>query len=311
MTSNNDQANLELFHTWLRKNLSEATTNTYYRATKGALKLDSDNPIASLLRPGLSRQTRNTYQAALRQWALFTEDAELLDKLNSKELLRAFKDDLKNEHQKAPHEVQPFSPEEEARLLKVLGIWQEDATRPQWQWPAISMMFNLGLRAGVDLMALSRADVEAALRSKVELVIATKGAKNRRLPAVLILAEMQALLEADRPWEVVADLIVAPSKLQSPRKLQNAYELLRLCIKQLAREAEIPENELHTHRFRHNAAQRLFAITKDMKMVQEFLGHNSMNTTMGYLKKNRTEEIGSILLAARPAATPAATKEDE
>jgi integrase len=158
------------------------------------------------------------------------------------------------------------------------------------------MLFSLGLRAGVDLAWLARKDVDAALRNGVELVIVTKGSKERAVPAVLVLEELRFLASLEQPWEILADLIVTDT--DSERKVANAYERLRLCVKKLADEVGIPTKEMHTHRFRHNAAQRLYAATKDIKKVQEFLGHNDPKTTMRYLNKNRTEEIGQDLLAA-------------
>jgi integrase len=292
------ERDFQKFRAHLRKSVGESSATTYLRVVELALSKFPDDPMKLMLQRHLSNATRHTYQAALRHWADFAEDKALGERLRSKELRRTMKDNRRAEHAKRDrHVVRPFSPEEERRIYTTLQRWREDADRPVWQWPAMSMMFMLGLRAGVDLAYLARRDVEAALRSGIELVIVTKGAKERAVPAILVLDELRTLYELEG-WEILADLIVSGRAPDSPRKVANAYEHLRLCVKKLADEVGIPPEEMHPHRFRHSAANRLYEATKDVKKVQEFLGHESLNTTLGYLKKNRTAEIGHDLLTA-------------
>lgn len=290
---------LEPFRKWLRKRIGEGSTATYLRAVESALTQFPNDPLKFVLQKHLSYSTRHTYLAALRSWAEYAEDEDLQTRLHAPELRRVFRDSRREEHRSRDrHDVQPFSPEEEKRIYDVLKRWREDDELPAWQWPAVSMMFSLGLRAGADLAGLTHRDVDAALRSGVELVIVTKGNKERAVPAVLVLEELRALSELSQPWEILADLIVTDRSDGSSRKVTNAYERLRLCVKKLADDVGIPQREMHTHRFRHSAANRLYEVTKDIKKVQEFLGHNDAKTTMGYLKKHRTEAIGEDLLAA-------------
>lgn len=290
---------LDTFQKHLRKLLGEGTVRTYYRIVVAALSQFPTDPMKLLAQKHLAYSSRHTYQAALCCWAKFMKDDELLARLKSPELKRAFKDSRRDEHQtRDHHSVQPFSREEERRIYAALQKWKQDYLLPVWQWPAVSMMFSLGLRAGADLVWLAHRDVDSALRSGVELVIVTKGSKERTLPAILVLEELQWLADLEQSWETLADLIVTDRAPTSKYKVQNAYERLRLCVKKLAEETDIPAQDMHTHRFRHNAAQRLYAATKDIKKVQAFLGHNNINTTLGYLKKDETAEIGTDLLAA-------------
>lgn len=288
---------IDKFRKYLRENLSEGSTATYARAVGSALEKFPKDVVKFLLQSHLSNASRHTYWSALCHWATFIKDEELTKRLKSKELKRNFKDSLRSEHQQhEKHIVQPFSHEEEQRIFAVLQRWKRDTTLPAWQWPAISMMFSLGLRAGVDLAWLAHKDVESALKSKVNLVIVTKGSKERTVPAVLVLEELETLDEIEQKWDILADLISNGD--DTTHRVRNAYERIRVCVKHLAKEAKIPPEELHTHRFRHNAAQRLYAETKDLIMVQKFLGHESSDTTQGYLKKDQTKETGDRLLAA-------------
>jgi integrase len=291
-------ADLKKFREHLRKSVGESSATTYVRIVELALTKFADDPMKLMLQKHLSNATRHTYQAALRHWADFIEDKDLGERLRSGELRQAMKSNRRTEHAKRDrHVVRPFSPNEERRIYATLQRWREDESLPVWQWPAMSMMFLLGLRAGVDLAYLAKRDVEAALRSGVELIIVTKGSKERAVPAILVLDELRTLYNLEQEWEILADLIVSDRAPDSPRKVANAYEHLRLCVKRLGDEVGIPPEEMHPHRFRHSAANRLYEATKDVKKVQEFLGHESMNTTLGYLKKDRTAEIGNDLLA--------------
>lgn|GEM_PF-3977971 len=290
---------LKEFHEHLRTDVSEGAAATYVRIVSLALSKFPGDPMRLLAQKHLSSSTKHSYHSALRHWAQFTNDDDLLKRLKSPELKRTFKDSRREEHRsKDRHIVQPFSPDEEKRIYAALKKWREDESLPVWQWPAVSMMFMLGLRAGVDLAYLAHRDVDAAIRDGVELTIVTKGAKERSVPAILVMDELRTLAELEQPWGILADLIVSDRAPDSPRKVANAYETLRLCVKKLAEEVGIPPGDMHTHRFRHNAANRLYEATKDVVKVQNFLGHEKSVTTMGYLKKNRTQAIGEDLIAA-------------
>lgn len=57
------------------------------------------------------------------------------------------------------------------------------------------------------------------------------------------------------------------------------------------------------HQLRHRAATRLLQLTKDVRLVQQFLGHASLNTTAIYLEVTPEQAHGDVsLLAAELAA---------
>jgi integrase/recombinase XerD len=279
------------FEVFCEEQLSAASSRTYIRAVRYALKHYPADPSKLLLKKQLTKSSRHTYGAALRRWATFTKDEELQNILKSPEMQRSMK-----------HDVQPFNEEEEKAIYAVLHDWKHDRTLPEWQWPAISMMFNLGLRAGADLAWLAKKDIEAAIKSGTSLIIVTKGSKERELPAAVVMEEMKCLLAIDEEWEILADLIVSiKSREDKFSRVKNAYERIRRCIKSLAEDAGIDPSEVHTHRLRHNFAQRVYSETGDILMVQRVLGHNNQNTTQGYLKKNTTIDVGERLVAKKKA----------
>jgi site-specific recombinase XerC len=296
---------LDEFQAYLAETLSASTAMTYAAVIERALR-DHPNDLVDLLRRSdISASTRQAYKAALRHWAQWRNDDALLARLDSPELRRELKTKVRERHTRSEvrYHVEPFSARDEAKILAVLQSWREDneewPERPlSWRWPAISMMFNLGLRAGADLALLTRADVEAALEDGVELTIATKGDKDRALPVVLVLDELKFLRGLKRGrWKVLADLISPGGKAVD--KTRAAYERLRRMVKILAIEAGLDPVKVHPHRFRHSAAHRLYEATGDLLKVQRFLGHENIDTTMLYLKAKRTAEIGEDLLRAR------------
>lgn len=287
---------LDQFRKHLREHVGEGSAATYVRIVESAQKQFPKDPVAFLLQKHLSSSSRHTYLAALRHWAEFIDDKKAEEQLHSKELRQNFKDSLRVEHQQRDrHAVQPFSPEEEQRIFAVLQKWRRDTELPEWQWPAVSMMFTLGLRAGADVAWLTHRDVDSAIKDGGALTIVTKGSKERDVDARVIMEELTALSEIEQEWDILADLISAGE--DSARRVRNAYERIRICIKNLAEAAEIPVKEIHTHRLRHNALQRLYIETNDIVLVKELAGHADIKTTQKYLKMNRTSEAGDHIMA--------------
>jgi integrase len=296
------QPRLDEFQAYLAETLSASTAMTYAAVIEHALRDHEHDLINVLRRPGLSKSSRQTYRAALRQWAEWVHDEDLLATLNSAELRREFKTAVREQHKRGSkrYRVEPFTAAEEEALLGVLHRWREDCEENPndplaWRWPAISMMFSLGLRAGADLARMTRADVDRALVDGVELNIATKGDKDRSLPVVLVTDELRMLQRLKKgKWKTLAD-VISPGGSGS---VKAAYERLRRMVKELAERAGLDPSKVHPHRFRHSAAHRLYEATGDLLKVQRFLGHESLDTTMSYLKAKRTQEIGDDLLAA-------------
>lgn len=281
--------------------LGEKTIGQYVMVVRRALKKYPDNLLAAVTQAKLSTSTRQQYRAALKQWAAYRGDEKLLDALDSRELRRS----LRRLHKGAATTLtatQPFTDEEVDSILRVIDGWERERLRherdePAWVWPSLRILIKLGLRAGVDLAGLEHGAVRNALKDKVTLVLLTKGGKARRVPASPVVTEL-TVLNRIPSWHTLADLI-SPNA-QHPN--DAAYEVIAAKLRLAAEQAGIDPKEVHSHRFRHTAANRLYEATQDIMMVKELLGHSSVTTTQKYLQRNRTSQIAAALEG--PTAKP-------
>lgn len=276
------------FERWLTKDgLEPRTCRTYANSVAAALKAHKTEPWKVLASEKTARKTKIVIKAALRKWAEFSEDEALADALTT----RAVKKMLTIRGSSAPTQRKHLTPENVNAVLKVLEGYRDDEDAPRWLWPCLSLMIKLGLRSGVDLTWIRKTDVEAALKSgSDQLVIWSKRNKQRPIPVGPVQAELKALV-AMGGWDMVCDLI---SPRGAPeRRHDAAYEVIRRTLKGVAEEAGLDPADIHTHGFRHAAAQRLWNKTKDILKVRDLLGHNDIATTQLYLGEKRISEIGS------------------
>ena len=276
---------LEKFRDWLdgrpgRKGLGlgDSTIETYIRAVRSALKRKSPASILKDERkhPG----TKISYWSALKQWARFKGDDELLEQLESPKMRRQV-------YSKGNVEVRPtrpLTPEEDAAFRHILDLTKE--LEPRWAWAALSIFVWLGLRVGVDLGGVRKASVEMALKTG-RLMIRTKGGQERTLPAKFCMEEFEG-------WYTLEELI-APNATPEDRP-NVAYREIAGLIKRIGEEAGLDVDSLHPHRFRATAAWRIYKMSNhDIQLVQQFLGHADIKTTQRYLQVDRVAETDELL----------------
>jgi len=261
--------------------ISSRSITVYVGYVRQALKRKS---MTAILNEGAA-STRKSARAAIKQWAKFQKDTDLINELDSIRIVKMVK-----KSDKPSRVSRPLDATESAALINMINSLE--GQKPWWIWPCLSLLVKLGLRVRVDLIEMSRNRVVAALKSDV-LEIQTKGGKSRRLPANFVENELKTLLTVDKSWNTVADIISpkTPINDRSAAAYRKVYRALRV----ISEGAGIDPSTIYPHRLRHTAADKLWKKTGDLLKVKEFLGHNQVTTTERYLQGERIDEIGKDL----------------
>ena len=271
---------LDPFREWLlEEGVSERTAATYARCVMSAKK--GRSLLTKVKDADAPKSTKTLYRSALIRWAEYTGDDALLAELQSAKVARM----VKQSGKRLPKRVHPLPPEDMARFLAILEELRGSDIVLPWVWPVISLFRKLALRAGVDLCQVRRDSVVEALSTGV-LQIWTKGERVREVPTRQVREELHALLELG-DWEVLADVISPRANPET--RLNAAYRMVTSCLRGIAEAAGLDPKEIHSHRFRHTRAMELYRASKDIRAVQQFLGHKSVETTQRYLQIDMSE----------------------
>ena len=174
--------------------------------------------------------------------------------------------------------IKCLTPQEEERFLMTLRN-RKDAERAY-------MLYHLMLITGLRLSEALSLNVEHAGRAKVELKVkgwAKKGEKKDRFKIVYFPKALQGHLKeylkvkAKRGESLLpgAPLFVSRNNARiSPRQVQRDF-------KKWVKESGI-ESNLSPHALRHTVGTRLLKEFKNAKLVQRYLGHSDVATTLRY-----------------------------
>jgi len=175
-------------------------------------------------------------------------------------------------------DIKCLTPQEEERFLDILKN-RKDAERSY-------MLYHLMLITGLRISEALSLNVEHACRAKVELKVkgwTKKGEKKDRYKAVYFPKALQKHLKdylrvkAKKGESLApeAPLFVSRNTTRiSPRQVQRDF-------KKWIRESGI-ETDLTPHALRHTVGTRLLKEFKNAKLVQRYLGHSDVATTLRY-----------------------------
>ena len=175
-------------------------------------------------------------------------------------------------------DIKCLTPQEEERFLDILKK-RKDAERAY-------MLYHLMLITGLRLSEALNLNVEHASRAKVELKVkgwTKKGEKKGRLKTVYFPKALQGHLKeylkvkAKKGESLLpeAPLFVSRNSARiSPRQVQRDF-------KKWTKESGI-ESDLSPHSLRHTVGTRLLKEFKNAKLVQRYLGHSDVATTLRY-----------------------------
>ena len=266
--------------------LEPKTISTYVNAITYMCKKYPKRPYRMLFSKNITKATKTTYRIALKRWATFNKDEELLATLASPKVIKA----LSMRDGKTSKTARQLTANEVQKIVDGIYIYKEDNN---WIWPCLMIMLKLGLRANVDLTRMTREAILHAIDNREILTIMSKRNKERDLPASVVMEELNMLAQMP-DWDTLADLISPHGDPE--RRNEAAYEAIRNVLKHIAVDVGLDPKHIRTHAFRHAAAAQLLSDSDgDVFLVRDLLGHTSIQTTERYLKGSRTVKVGELL----------------
>jgi len=249
----------ELFLKFKERELSPRTVKEYERDLELFIKLVGDKPVSEvktadlmLFRTSLncSPSLINRRLSSLSSFFNFLVDMELVERNPVKPSLR-----IRKVKQRVP---EALTREEIERLLDAAK------ERGERDYMLVKTILYSGLRIS-ELLSLTK---ESLIPHKGRLLIRVvgKGNKERFIPL---------------PPSFARELQDYSGKVEGERLFPLGYQGVRHIFKRLSERTGL---KLHPHKLRHTFATILVDSGVDIRVIQEFLGHASPNTSARYAK---------------------------
>lgn len=270
---------LAKFEEWLLKRGRDELTATSYR---GAVRraLEYTDPADILLVRKYAPLYRRFLYAALRAWAKFLGDGDLLARLEDIRLPPALP--------KEPSE--PFPEEEWFKLIE--GI-ETDQRMPNARRLALCLIAVRGIRCG-DVCRIKRSEIQTAVKTGT-LPFEAKRGKRLRFAVTTIKPYLEELLAL--PWKgrtCLRELIVGAGKNQQ----KQATRALRRELSKVARRCGLDPSEVHPHRFRPTATQEFLRQVEGdpeaVLLLKDWMQWANLNTAMHYLHRDRSRQLEAV-----------------
>jgi len=175
-------------------------------------------------------------------------------------------------------DIKCLTPQEEERFLETLRK-RKDAERAY-------MLYHLMLITGLRLSEALNLNVEHASRAKVEIKVkgwTKKGQKKERFKTVYFPKAIQEHFKDFLKYKArqKEDLSPQAALFVSKKGTRISSRQVERDFKKWLREAGI-ESDLSPHSLRHTVGTRLLKAFKNPKLVQRYLGHSDVATTLRY-----------------------------
>lgn len=156
-------------------------------------------------------------------------------------------------------------------------------------------MFEVFYSSGLRLSELVMLDIADA--DCVEAVVRVrhgKGMKERWVPLGA------KAIEAIKRWMVVRPDLATDALFTSKQGKRISQRAVQVRLERAAQKIGMPEH-VHPHMLRHSFASHLLEGSKDIRAVQEMLGHSDINTTQIYTHLD-FQHLAAVYDAAHPRA---------
>lgn len=235
---------------------------------------DIRNYLKSLVDSGFSTRTSARRLSSLKQFFLFlVTDAIRADN-------PCYMIDNPKSMSSLPHVLN------EQEVLALLHMAHQDMTVKGLRLTALlEVLYASGLRV-TELMTLKLAHIQGqAPHIKPFLLVKGKGSKERMVPLNnAAVASLLAYLErrAELLKEKETSDWLFPTRAKNGTLTAMSRQRFAVLLKELAIKAGLNHSEISPHVLRHSFATHLLRHGADLRLVQELLGHSSINTTQIY-----------------------------
>lgn len=267
-----NEATLEAFTDHLRdEGRAETTIRVYRDDVADAFRGD---PVAKVRDRALAPKTRRRVQSALRSYAKFAEDGELLVRLGRIRMPPARRVTPKRALER---------PDWRALRKSIDAYDLDDAVRA-----SLGIVAVRGLRIG-DVMRMKRVEVAKALKTSA-VGFTAKGEHRLDYTVTTLMRPYLELLMEQPQWDRVCDLV-------SPRahrytRVDSARRRVSRYLSRCAVDAGLDADEVHLHRLRRTYAWHyLRAVDKDLVALQQHMGWLSLETAKEYVDQSRRAEL--------------------
>jgi site-specific recombinase XerD len=234
-----------------------------------------------------TRSGKQRKRASLRSLFRYLVTSQIIDK----DPMQAYEDvSLKTRSKK---KVPVFlTMEEVTRLLQAVQSYHNRKTTISWIKTRDTSILLLLLNTGMRVSELVNLDVNSLQKAgdSLRIVIMGKGGKERmlKLNSIVVSALEQYLHE--RPSSSHSALFLNKNFTRLSRK--GISEL----ITKYVREAKLPPKaaNISPHKLRHTLATMLLSNGENLRVVQEILGHSSIQTTQIYTHVINTEKDDAL-----------------
>jgi integrase len=269
---------LDGFCTWMtdERGRDPRTATLYSQQIRLALE-HAGGPLGRLLRGELAPKSKRVALAALRAYALYTEDGALVKKLQNVKLPAAVR-------QKVQY---PLATVQWLKLLKAIG---EATYLTEPVRCVLGCVAVRGFRTG-DVLRIGRDELLTALKTGV-LSSVTKGARRKEFGTKLYLHYLQPLARYPN-WEHLWDLVSPGAKFSS--RYESALKRIERSLRVVGQHIGMPIEDLHPHRLRRTFAVNFLAqVGGDLVKLTQVMQWADVKTAFGYVDHERRKELDEV-----------------
>lgn len=289
---------LAKFGQWLVESGRAPLTVKVYTQNIRLLANEHGGYKARLTNRNLAPKTLHGYAAALRSYATFLENGDLLVAIKKIRLPASRRAKVKVELAK------------DAWQALIVAIDEDKKLRPEMHAVLLIMALR-GLRVG-DVLRMRKDEIVRAVKVG-KLGYEAKGGARLEYGIAQIREALHELLAIDKPWDRVVDLIAWSSKCEGEKKMHCARTRVLQQLKRVAMSIEL--DNVHPHRLRRTYAthwlRQLQGDPQAIIKLQAHMGWQSLNTAMGYVDAVNAEELEDLGVALIDGIRPGKKTKDK